>query len=282
MNTFQYDGHALTWEEHNPGDHTLIFLNGYSASRRSWSQVLPHFAPLGRCVTLDLPGHFPAQSPDDYDRLTQDLLLDLETSAIQYICPAGSITLIGHSTGGLVALGVAGRLPDRVKRVISIDGVVWGPLTGLLGFAHFLLRHRLYPVFWALWRYTQIAPWAMVHGVSFYVHRQIDHYRNPLAWQLCYDSHPWYRQQRLLSLAALLRLLEVCDIRPLIKALPMPVLALTGEHDPVVPRRQAQWLAHNLPHANLRIFGETGHAPQIERADDCLHIMLDWLQDHPV
>ncbi len=281
MNTYQYDGHTLTWEEHSPGQHTLIFLNGYSASRRSWSFVLPHFAPLGRCVTLDLPGHFPAQSPDDYDRLTQDLLLDLEASVIQHICPTGSITLIGHSTGGLVALGVASRLPDRVKRVISIDGVVWGPLTGLLGFAHFLLRNRLYPAFWALWRYTQIAPWAMVHGVSFYVHRQIDHYRNPLVWQLCYESHPWYRQQRLMSLAALLRLLEVCDIRPLIKGLPMPVLALTGEHDPVVPRRQAQWLAHNLPRANLRIFSATGHAPQLEMADDCLRIMLDWLQAHP-
>jgi pimeloyl-ACP methyl ester carboxylesterase len=282
MNTIQYDGHILTWEEHNPGDHALIFLNGYSASRRSWSQALPHFAPLGRCVTLDLPGHFPAQAPEDYDCLTQEQLLDLETHAVQQICPTGSITLIGHSTGGLVALGVASRLPDRVKRVISIDGVVWGPLTGLLGFAHFLLRHRLYPVFWALWRYTQIAPWAMMHGVSFYVHRQIEHYRNPLAWQLCDESHPWYRHQRLMSLAVLLRMLEVCDLRPLITDLPTQVLALTGDHDPVVPRQQAQWLAHNLPHANLRIFGDTGHAPQLEVANDCLRIMLNWLQEHPV
>jgi pimeloyl-ACP methyl ester carboxylesterase len=282
MNIIQCHGHTLTWEEHSPGQHTLVFLNGYSASRRSWTQALPYFAPLGRCVTLDLPGHYPAQSPDDYDCLTQNLLLDLETNAVRQICPTGSITLIGHSTGGLVALGVASRLPDQVKRVISIDGVIWGPLSGLLGFAHFLLRHRLYPVFWALWRYTQAAPWAMVHGVSFYVHRQMDHWLNPITWELCRESHPWYRQQRLLNLAALLRMLEVCDIRPLIKDLPIPVLALTGEHDPIVPRQQAQWLAHNLPCANLRIFGNTGHVPQLEMADDCLRLMLGWLQSHPV
>jgi pimeloyl-ACP methyl ester carboxylesterase len=282
MNTIYHAGHTLTWEEYSPGDHTLIFLHGYSASRRSWSSVLPHFAPLGRCITLDLPGHYPAQVPNDYDHLTQDQLLELETNAVQHICPTGSITLIGHSTGGLVALGVASRLPDRVKRVISIDGVVWGPLTGLLGFAHFLLRHNLYPMFWALWRYTQIAPWAMMTGVSYYVHRQIDHYRNPLTWQLCYESHPWYRHQRPLSLAALLCMLEVSDIRPLIKDLPTPVLALTGDRDPVVPREQAQWLAHNLPRANLRIFGKTGHVPQLEMADDCLRLMLDWLHAHPV
>ena len=282
MNTIQHAGHTLTWEEHSEGQHTLIFLNGYSASRRSWSTLLPDFAPFGRCITLDLPGHFPAQSPDGYNRLTQDQLLDLETNAIQQICPTGSITLIGHSTGGLVALGAAARLPDQIKRVISIDGVIWGPLTGLLGFAHFLLRNRLYPVFWALWRYTQIAPWAMMTGVSFYVRRQNDHYRNPLAWQLCYESYPWYRRQQLANLAALLKMLEVCDIRPLIKDLAVPVLALTGDRDPVVPRQQAQWLAHNLPRANLRIFGNTGHAPQIELPEDCLHIMLDWLQTHPV
>jgi pimeloyl-ACP methyl ester carboxylesterase len=282
VNTIQYDGHILTWEEHTAGEHTLIFLNGYSASRRSWMQVLPHFAPVGRCVTLDLPGHFPAQCPEDYHDLTQDLLLDLETNAVRQICPDGAITLIGHSTGGLVALGVASRLPDQVKRVISINGVVWGPLTGLLGFAHFLLRYRLYPVFWVLWRYTQIAPWAMMYGVSYYVYQQRAHWRSPLAWELCRESHPWYRQQRLLSLAVLLRMLEVCDIRPLIRDLPTPVLALTGEHDPVVPREQAQWLAHNLPHVNLHIFGKTGHAPQLEAAADCLRLMLDWLEGHPV
>ena len=282
MNTIQYDGHTLTWEEHSPGQHTLIFLNGYSASRRSWLQILPYFASFGRCVTLDLPGHYPAQSPDDYDCLTQDLLLDLETNAVQCICPTEPVTLIGHSTGGLVALGVASRLPEQVQRVISIDGVVWGPLTGLLGFAQFLLRNRLYPAFWVLWRYAQITPWTMVHGVSFYVHRQIDHWRNPSVWQLCRELYPWYRQQRLPNLAALLRMLETCDIRPLIQDLPIPVLALTGDHDPVVPQQQAQWLAHNLPRANLHIFGDTGHAPQIEMASDCLHIMLDWLSSHPV
>ncbi len=84
-----------------------------------------------------------------------------------------------------------------------------------------------------------------------------------------------------MSLAALLRMLEKCDIRPLIKDLSIPVLAITGDHDPVVPRQQAQWLAHNLPQASLRIFGNTGHVPQIEMADDCVHMMLDWLHSHP-
>lgn len=281
MNTFEQAGHTLTWEEHSQGQHTFILLNGYSASRRSWSWLLPQLGHLGRCVTLDLPGHYPAQTPPDYTTLTQDLLLDLETGAAQEICGTGPLTIIGHSTGGLAALGVAARLPDQVQRVISIDGVVWGPLTGLLGLAHFLLRHRLYPVFWALWRYTQIAPWTMMHGVSFYVRQPAAHWRNPVAWQMCRESHPWYRHQRLRSLAALLNMLEVCDIRPAAATLKIPALVMAGDRDPIVPPRQAQWLAQNMPRAHLRLFDNTGHCPQIEEVAACTQIMLNWLEEHP-
>jgi pimeloyl-ACP methyl ester carboxylesterase len=56
-----------------------------------------------------------------------------------------------------------------------------------------------------------------------------------------------------MSLAALLRMQEVCDIRPLMKGFTTPTLLLTGDRDLVVPRQQAQWVAHNLPRANLRL-----------------------------
>ncbi|MEI8167322.1 MAG: alpha/beta fold hydrolase [Chloroflexales bacterium] len=107
MHTFTHAGHTLTWEEHSPGEHTLIFIHGYSANRTIWLREVRRLACLGRCVTLDLPGHYPAQPPHGYAKLTQEELLDLETRAVKAIIGAGTCTLIGHSTGGLVALGVA-------------------------------------------------------------------------------------------------------------------------------------------------------------------------------
>jgi pimeloyl-ACP methyl ester carboxylesterase len=99
---------------------------------------------------------------------------------------------------------------------------------------------------------------------------------------MCRESHPWYRHQHLMSLAALLRMLEGCDIRPAAATLKMPVLVLAGDRDPIVPPQQAQWLAHHIPRANLRLFGDTGHCPQIEEVETCVQIMLNWLQEHPV
>ena len=69
MNSFHYQGHTLTWDEHSTGEHTFIFIHGYSASRQSWEPLLHYFIPLGRCVTLDLPGHGYAQTPADYNHL---------------------------------------------------------------------------------------------------------------------------------------------------------------------------------------------------------------------
>ncbi len=282
MNTLLYRGHALTWEEHTSGDHTYIFIHGYSASQRAWVRDVDLFAPLGRCVTLDLPGHYPAQAPPNYQVLTQDELLDMETEAVRQIANGRPVTLVGHSTGGLVALGVAARLPGQVQRVVSIDGVVWGPLTGLLDVAHRLLRNGLYPAFWALWRFTQIAPWAMMVGLSFYAHDLPAHWRNGVAWEVCRHSHAGYKRQAIWNLSRLINTLEVCDLRPLVPDIAAPVLVQTGAHDPVVPPEQAHWLAEHLPDATLQVFANAGHLPHVEQRAAWERMTLGWLAAPPV
>jgi len=281
METFTCDGHTLTWEEHSPGDHTLLMLHGWSASRRWWWRQVECLRDAGRCVTLDLPGHYPAQAPPDF-RLTQAELIDLETEAVRHICGERPVTLIGHSTGGLVALGVAARLPGQVRRVICIDGVVWGPLGGVLGIAQWALDRQLYPLFWAAWGASQWADWAMMSGMAFYAHDKLAHWRNPVAWEGCRLNWPWYRHISLSNLAVMLRFLAVCDIRPLAATLPMPVLAVTGDHDPLVPPEQSRWLADNLPRADLVVLEKVGHMPHLEAPTALEKAITAWLAEHPV
>ena len=282
MPTVQYLGHTLTWEEHSPGEHTLIFMHGFSVSRQGWIPLLDPFIELGRCVTLDLPGHGHARVPPDYAVLEQDMLLDLEARAVQEIGEGRPVTLIGHSAGGLAALAVAARLPRVVQRVVSINGVVWGPLTGLLGTAHWLLGHHLYPAFWALWAFTQIQPWSMMYGLSFYVHDKRSLWRNEAVWEACRQAHPLYRRQRLRNLAIMLNMLERCDIRPLIAGLEIPVLAITSAEDPIVPGEQAHWLGEHLPNAEVKVLERVGHAPQLEAADAWEETIMSWLAAHRV
>lgn len=281
MHTFMYNGHTLTWDEHTPGDHTFVFIHGYSVSQRSWVREIELFASRGRCVTLALPGHYPAKAPPNYKQLTQAQFIDLEARAVQHIADGCPVTLVGHSTGGLAALGIAAQLPDQVKRVICIDAVVWGPLTGSLGLSHRLLNSGLYPIFWAMWRFTQIAPWTIMVGLAAYAHDKGAHWQNSLAWNLCFYSFPWYRLQIINNMAVLINMLETCDVRPLAPKVKAPALILAGENDPIVPSDQARWLAANLPDADLHIFARTGHIPQLERPTEWELVVMDWLDDHP-
>ncbi len=282
MQTFAYAGHSLTWEIHSPGEHTFVFLHGLYGARAMWRATIEGLRDLGRCVTLDLPGHYPAQTPPDYASLSPEFLIDIEVQAIKHICGDQPVTLIGHSTGGLVALGVAARLPQQVRRVISIGGVVWGPLIGIIGTCQWLLRQRLYPACWLLWWLSQRSPWFMFQGARSYVYDFRQFSRNPTALRICRDWYPDYRRQSPANWAILLRMLETCDMRPLLRGVATPVLAITGANDPVVPPEQAHWLDNHLPNATLRVFRHIGHVPQIEQSTEWERIVREWLARHPV
>lgn len=277
VQTFDYAGHTLTWEEHSPGEHTLLFLHGWSVGRATWKPLIHPFFPLGRCVTLDLPGHYPAQSPPNYQRITQEELIDLETHAVKHICGDEPVTLIGHSAGGLAALGIAARLPQNVKRVICINSVVWSQFTGIVNSAQWLLRNGLYPYFESIWNFALQDTWTLMLGLSFFVHQQQAFWKSDLAWTICEETHSWYHLHSLSELVVFLNLLDNCDIRPIIANLDVPVLVVVGVEDPVLPAEQSFWLADNLPNVELRAFENTGHIPQVEAPVAFTQVLSDWL-----
>lgn len=279
MQQFSHGGHTLTWEEHSPGQHTFIFIHGYSGNRAIWSRELRALAPLGRCVSLDLPGHYPARAPGGYRSLSLEELIDLETRAIAAIVGDGPATLIGHSTGGLVALAAARQLPRQVRRVIAIAPVVWGPLTGWLGAYQRLLRAGGYPLYWLNYRLTQLSLGYIQWGIGLaYSGDRRAYARNPLAAAIVRDWHPTYRRSAIRNFAVLLRGLERYDIRPLIADLEAPVLAVVGGRDPVVPPEQSRWLAERLPRATLLELGEAGHMVHWEAAEEVEQTIRGWLR----
>jgi pimeloyl-ACP methyl ester carboxylesterase len=277
MYAFYSNGHTLTWKEYSSGEHIFVFLHGWSVGRLTWEPIIPMFTSLGRCIAIDLPGHYPAQTPPDFHSMTQEQLIDLEALAIEHICGNFPVTLIGHSAGGLVALGVAARLPHLIKRIVSLNSVVWGDFTGIVGTAQWLLRNGLYSVFESFWTLTLQNTLTMMAGLSFFVHQQDAFWTSQRTWNVCRDASQWYRLHSLPALAVLLDTLDTCDVRPLVSSLSLPVLVITGENDPVVPPEQSYWLIDHLPGSELRVFEHTGHIPQLEAPIAFGHVVRDWL-----
>jgi pimeloyl-ACP methyl ester carboxylesterase len=76
--------------------------------------------------------------------------------------------------------------------------------------------------------------------------------------------------------------LEQFDIRPLAATLHIPVLAMTGSQDPIVPAEQARWLGLHSPCVEVKEFAQVGHMPFIESPDEYQQALDDWLTRHPV
>jgi pimeloyl-ACP methyl ester carboxylesterase len=280
--TFEHNGHTLTWQEHSPGDHTFIMISGWSGVRSIWNPTIERLRHLGRCVTLDLPGHYPALVPSTYKALSQEELIDLELRAIQQICHDGPMTLIGHSTGGFVVVGVAAELQDQVKRVVTINCALRGPLWGVLGMAQWMLKHRLYKLYEITWKFTQVSRMTAMFGLMFYTHRRARHWFNPIAWQIADDIYPWFHKQSLANLAVVLHLLETNDGRVFSSDICAPLLAITGSNDPIVAAGQSRWLAKHVQHGELAEIEDVGHVPFIEAPEQFQHILLDWLTRNTV
>jgi len=87
---------------------TLVLLHGLGANREVWRGVLDLHPDA---VAPDLPGHGTAARLTTYtfEAYADALLADL---------PEGSLDLLGHSMGGMIALAIAARRTD-VRQVVG-------------------------------------------------------------------------------------------------------------------------------------------------------------------
>ena len=99
------------------GPPTLL-LHGFMGSNRYWGGAYDRLAEQGLLLAPDLLGFGaspqPASGygPDDHGRALVRLLEELNVQ--------GDLQVVGHSTGALLALWLASKHPNKVKRVVAI------------------------------------------------------------------------------------------------------------------------------------------------------------------
>ncbi len=124
-------GIALAWREwHLGGSEALVLLHGFLDQAASFRPLVDALAARGlrrRVFALDFRGHGrsgwngPAQSYH-FPEYVGDLdgwLEHLEREG----AADGPIDLLGHSMGGTVACYYAGTWPERVRRLILVEGL---------------------------------------------------------------------------------------------------------------------------------------------------------------
>ena len=114
-----------SWHGDVPGT-PVIAVHGWMDNAASYDGLAPVLTgwPLH---AIDLPGHgFSDPRPAGMRYHNADYLDDL-AAVIDLLHPQGPVILMGHSLGAGLLLMLAGILPERVERLILIEGL--GPLT---------------------------------------------------------------------------------------------------------------------------------------------------------
>jgi (E)-2-((N-methylformamido)methylene)succinate hydrolase len=98
----------------------ILFIHGVGLNAEAWAPQIAAFSATHRVIALDMAGHGGSAAPpaeatlDDYVSQARRLLDDLGITAAN---------VVGHSMGGLVAMGLAIAHPQRVRRLAVLNAV---------------------------------------------------------------------------------------------------------------------------------------------------------------
>lgn len=227
----------------------LVLLHGAGDQAGSWSRVAPRLAERFRVVALDLAGHGgsePLTGPISVGTVLAGLDGVLEREA-----EAGPAILVGNSLGAWVAFLEAHRRPERVVRVVAIDG---GPLTGSSTAAVLLPATR------------EEARLSVAQTRDPGSLRVPDHVLDDIVRQA--------REGPLGRVAATAPEMGRFVLDGRLSEVRVPVSLVWGESDRLLPLDYARRVQAGLPAATLTTIPSCGHVPQVE----CPVALLDALE----
>ncbi|WP_248490146.1 alpha/beta fold hydrolase [Tsukamurella sp. PLM1] len=112
-------GHTTAYAEGPDGGPPLVLLHGQASRWQDHLRVLPELARDHHVFAVDVPGHGDSARlrPGEY---TNERVAELIGEFLRAVVERPAV-LAGHSSGALLALAVAAREPDAVRRLILED-----------------------------------------------------------------------------------------------------------------------------------------------------------------
>lgn len=107
-----------------PGRPVAVLLHGWCSSRADLRALGDALATTYRIVAPDAAGHGENPVPSD---AAAALSIPAQAAAVAALCDALGVRdalLVGHSSGGAVAVELAARRPDLAAAVVALDGTI--------------------------------------------------------------------------------------------------------------------------------------------------------------
>ncbi|MFS0518034.1 alpha/beta fold hydrolase [Nostoc sp. UIC 10607] len=268
---------ALAGNQKQPGI-PIIFLHGITLSANFWIQNLPTIVRENiPWYSLSLPGHY----PDYYqpELLTSDILADILMNAIQQLVGKQPVTLVGYSTGGFAALNLAAHFPSQIKGIFCISGFSQGKWHGFLGWLQQQAQNGVMGKLLCkiLCKALTLNQTSYKLGCSINAGDRAA-YWNALTLETTVNAvYPDIIKHNLNNIVDLFEWFADIDISHLLPNIQAPTLILSGDRDPVIPLAQAQFIASQIPEAELIVFEGMGHLFFAERSLAYQNLLTSWI-----
>ena len=271
IKTVLVQGHRLAYLDEGQGP-PLILIHGYGGSMWQWEYqqaLAAHF----RVITLDVIGSGLSDKPDlDY---RPDVFIE-SVRAFMDVLGLSTATLVGNSMGAGIAIGMALSHPQRVERLVLIDGLPDRVRERLVS----PLMRRAVDSHLPGWL-VRVGNWLVPSAGTERILKEIV-YNHTLLTPAVLDRSNRNRQRPNL----IAPLLSIRDSLPLWEGqfatrfheIGQPTLILWGEQDRLFPPQVGRDLQAAIPQSRLMVLAEAGHIPQWEQPQAVNRYLLDFLK----
>jgi pimeloyl-ACP methyl ester carboxylesterase len=225
----------------------LVLIPGAFADRRTWSRVVGRLSANFRCLLLDPRGTHETQDPGTpftADDLAGDVLSAMDAAGVE------RAHLVGHSLGACVAIILAARYPDRVRRLVACS-----PSAVPDAYQSALLD------LWAARAASNMPAHALHLGLVVNAFGR-GAFENGTVRAIVdeMDRHP-------LDRATIRRYVECdrkLDLTPVMRNVDAATLVIVGSQDALTGVEQARLVEDGVPGARLEVIDGAGHGPHLE------------------
>ena len=265
--TMDMGGYALSYIDMGAGS-PVVLVHGFADSTYAWHKVAFALRDAGnRLIIVDQPGHGLSDTPPAPWTYT----IENQAGAVAKLVDRLGLedyTLVGHCMGGSIALYLAEKNPDRIRRLALLAPVCYKPpaiqLLKLPGMEFLATRLG--------------GPFAFRMGLedAFYdsdrvTETMVNEYYRPMSRPgylktLIRIEKEFYSPEFLATSAGLSKILR-------------PVLLIWGKEDTWVTEDQGRRIAGDLSNADLHILDKCGHYPQLESVRSVTPLLVNFLRD---
>lgn len=231
----------------------VLLIHGFGGDLDNWLFNIDNLAQNRPTYALDLPGHGQSVKAS-----TSPNLALLTATIIEFLdfLKVDKVNLIGHSMGGLVAAQVAIESPTSVASLGLICSAGLGADINadyIDGFTAAANRRELKPVLLNLFADASLVNRSMVEDLLMY--KRLD---GVLAFLTGLSAALFSGGQQTVNLVEG------------INALSIPVLAIAGSEDAIIPARHCE----SLSKADCHVLEGAGHMAQMEKAGQVNELLI--------